>query len=68
LNFYTCKCGTARGRAYLYGLMACGRPGADRAITILTEQVVRTMKLLQVTASPSWDHDMSPNSNTSRRR
>ncbi|MCY1136823.1 alpha-hydroxy acid oxidase [Actinoplanes sp. Pm04-4] len=34
------------GRAYLYGLMAGGRPGVDRAIQILTEQIVRTMKLL----------------------
>lgn len=36
------------GRAYLYGLMAGGRAGVDRAIEILTEQIVRTMKLLQV--------------------
>ncbi|MFT4307455.1 MAG: alpha-hydroxy acid oxidase [Microbacterium sp.] len=39
---------TLVGRAYLYGLMAGGRAGVDRAIEILTEQVVRTMKLLQV--------------------
>lgn len=38
------------GRAYLYGLMAGGRQGVDRAIDILAEQVRRTMKLLQVTA------------------
>jgi len=37
---------TLVGRAYLYGLMAGGRPGVDRAIEILTEQIVRTMKLL----------------------
>ena len=36
------------GRAYLYGLMAGGRPGVDRAIAILRDQVIRTMKLLQV--------------------
>lgn len=36
------------GRAYLYGLMAGGRAGVDRMIDILTEQVVRTMKLLEV--------------------
>ena len=36
------------GRAYLYGLMAGGRAGVDRAIQILADQVVRTMKLLQV--------------------
>ena len=37
---------TLIGRAYLYGLMAGGRPGVDRALAILSEQVVRTMKLL----------------------
>ncbi len=41
---------TLVGRAYLYGLMAGGRQGVDRAIEILAEQVVRTMKLLQVTS------------------
>jgi L-lactate dehydrogenase (cytochrome) len=39
---------TLIGRAYLYGLMAGGRAGVDRTIEILSEQVVRTMKLLQV--------------------
>lgn len=39
---------TLIGRAYLYGLMAGGREGVDRAIAILTDQIVRTMKLLQV--------------------
>lgn len=39
---------TLVGRAYLYGLMAGGREGVDRAIAILAEQVVRTMKLLEV--------------------
>jgi L-lactate dehydrogenase (cytochrome) len=37
---------TLIGRAYLYGLMAGGRAGVDRAIAILTAQIVRTMKLL----------------------
>ncbi|MGP9744792.1 alpha-hydroxy acid oxidase [Brachybacterium sp. AOP29-B2-41] len=37
---------TLIGRAYLYGLMAGGRPGVDRTIAILSEQIVRTMKLL----------------------
>ena len=41
---------TLVGRAYLYGLMAGGRAGADRAIEILSEQVIRTMKLLGVTS------------------
>ena len=40
---------TLVGRAYLYGLMAGGRQGVDRMIEILSEQIVRTMKLLQVT-------------------
>ncbi|OYN89764.1 alpha-hydroxy-acid oxidizing enzyme [Parenemella sanctibonifatiensis] len=39
---------TLIGRAYLYGLMAGGRQGVDRTIAILADQVVRTMKLLQV--------------------
>jgi len=39
---------TLIGRAYIYGLMAGGREGVDRAIEILRDQIVRTMKLLQV--------------------
>jgi L-lactate dehydrogenase (cytochrome)/glycolate oxidase len=39
---------TLIGRAYLYGLMAGGRPGVDRAIEILQGQVERTMRLLGV--------------------
>ena len=34
------------GRAYLYGLMAGGKPGVDRSLEILKTQMVRTMKLL----------------------
>src|ERR1700742_437320 len=41
---------TLVGRAYLYGLMPAGRAGVDRPIAILGDQVVRTMKLLQVTS------------------
>ena len=41
---------TIIGRAYLYGLMAGGRAGVDRAIEILSEEVVRTMKLLGVSS------------------
>lgn len=41
---------TLVGRAYLYGLMAGGRAGVDRAIQILSDQVVRTMKLLEVSS------------------
>ena len=40
---------TLVGRAYLYGLMAGGRAGVDRAIEILSSQLTRTMKLLGVT-------------------
>ncbi|GGJ06307.1 alpha-hydroxy acid oxidase [Streptomyces brasiliensis] len=39
---------TLIGRAYLYGLMAGGREGVDRAVQILSDEVVRTMKLLGV--------------------
>ena len=39
---------TLVGRAYLYGLMAGGRAGVDRAIAILRDQVERTMRLLGV--------------------
>lgn len=41
---------TLIGRAYLYGLMAGGREGVDRTIQILSEEVERTMKLLQVSS------------------
>ena len=39
---------TMIGRAYLYGLMAGGRPGVDRVIAILTAQIERTLRLLGV--------------------
>lgn len=41
---------TLIGRAYLYGLMAGGRAGVDKTIEILSEQVVRTMRLLEVSS------------------
>jgi L-lactate dehydrogenase (cytochrome)/glycolate oxidase len=34
------------GRAYLYGLMAGGKPGVDRTLEIFRTQIIRTMKLL----------------------
>ena len=37
------------GRAYLYGLMAGGERGVDRAAHILSAEVARTMRLLGVT-------------------
>ena len=36
------------GRAYLYGLMAGGEAGVRRAAQILSEDIIRTMKLLGV--------------------
>ena len=36
------------GRAYLYGLMAGGQEGVERALTILQSQMIRNMKLLGV--------------------
>jgi L-lactate dehydrogenase (cytochrome) len=39
---------TLVGRAYLYGLMAGGRDGVDRAIAILRSEIERTMRLLGV--------------------
>ncbi len=41
---------TLIGRAYLYGLMAGGRDGVDRAIDILRSEIERTMRLLGVTS------------------
>jgi L-lactate dehydrogenase (cytochrome) len=37
------------GRAYLYGLMAGGEAGVDRALALLGDQITRTMRLLGVT-------------------
>lgn len=39
---------TLIGRAYLYGLMAGGRRGVDKTISILRTEIERTMKLLEV--------------------
>ncbi|HEY1623770.1 MAG TPA: alpha-hydroxy acid oxidase [Streptosporangiaceae bacterium] len=36
------------GRAYLYGLMAGGEQGVDRALDLLSEQFTRTLQLLGV--------------------
>jgi len=41
---------TMVGRAYLYGLMAGGRQGVDRAIEILKSEIERTMRLLGVSS------------------
>ena len=38
------------GRAYLYGLMAGGERGVQRATDILAREIARTMQLLGVTS------------------
>ena len=38
------------GRAYLYGLMAGGQMGVERALEILKVQMIRNMKLLGVSS------------------
>jgi L-lactate dehydrogenase (cytochrome) len=38
------------GRAYLYGLMAGGRLGVEKAVTILAAEIVRTLQLIGVTS------------------
>ena len=41
----------AVGRAYLYGIMAGGEPGVDKALDILTHQFKRTLQLLGVASA-----------------
>ncbi|ABK66557.1 alpha-hydroxy acid oxidase [Mycobacterium avium] len=55
---------TLVGRAYLYGLMAGGEAGVTRAIEILAEGVIRTMRLLGVTCL----EELSPRHVTQLRR
>lgn len=55
---------TLVGRAYLYGLMAGGEAGVTRAIEILAEGVIRTMRLLGVTCL----EELSPRHVTPLRR
>ncbi len=38
------------GRAYLYGLMAGGRLGVEKAVTILAGEIVRTLQLIGVSS------------------
>jgi len=45
------------GRAYLYGLMAGGKPGVDRSLEILKTQMIRTMKLLGVRSITELEPD-----------
>jgi L-lactate dehydrogenase (cytochrome) len=46
------------GRAYLYGLMAGGERGVQRAVEILGEQFTRTMRLLGATSVPELTPDL----------
>ncbi len=55
---------TLIGRAYLYGLMAGGEAGVNRAIEILSSGVIRTMRLLGATCL----EELSPKYVTQLRR
>lgn len=46
------------GRAYMYGLMAGGERGVDRAAQILSEEAARTMRLLGVTSTADLTPDL----------
>ena len=43
------------GRATLYGAVAAGRPGAERALTILRDEIERTTRLCGVTRTGAID-------------
>ncbi|RKT86049.1 L-lactate dehydrogenase (cytochrome) [Saccharopolyspora antimicrobica] len=44
------------GRAYLYGLMAGGERGVQKAVDILSTEIVRTLQLLGVRSIADLDH------------
>jgi L-lactate dehydrogenase (cytochrome) len=48
--------GVLIGRAYLYGLMAAGEPGVDKALEILNTELRRTLQLLGATTVNDLDH------------
>ncbi len=50
--------GVLVGRATLYGAMAAGRPGADRALAILRDEIERTMRLCGVTRAADIGADL----------
>ena len=50
--------GVLVGRAYLYGLMAGGEKGVERAIKILASEIVRTMRLLGATSVAELDSSL----------
>ncbi len=47
------------GRAYLYGLMAGGERGVDRALQILSDEVTRTLRLLGVSSLADLTPDLA---------
>ncbi len=46
------------GRAYVFGLMAGGEAGVDRALAMLRRDVVRTMALLGATSVADLNPDL----------
>jgi L-lactate dehydrogenase (cytochrome) len=46
------------GRAFLYGLMAAGEAGVDRALAILRDDIVRSMQLLGASALGEMNSSM----------
>jgi L-lactate dehydrogenase (cytochrome) len=46
------------GRAYLYGLMAGGEPGVQRAYDILSTELIKAMQLLGVTSIDQLDRSL----------
>lgn len=46
------------GRAYMYGVAAGGNAGATRAIEILREEVIRTLRLLGVSSVDALDRSL----------
>jgi L-lactate dehydrogenase (cytochrome) len=46
------------GRAYLYGLMAGGERGVQRAVTLLSKEILRTMRLLGATSVEELTPDL----------
>ena len=46
------------GRLYLYALAAAGQAGVERAISIMEDEIIRTMKLMGVTGVDQMDRSM----------
>ena len=45
------------GRLYLYALAAAGQDGVERALGIMQDEIVRTMKLMGVKRVDQFTHD-----------